>query len=598
MKKALFAVSSLGLGHATRSLPVIQRIKKEYAVTVLSWGKALEFLQNELGDTVSYLECEDYPKLERGEGWRFYFYLVKDLLETSWKIREEHRYMKALEKDFDLVIADGRYGFYSERAPSFLISHQISFVPPKGLGAFRFLTDLGNYLSFRRFDMVWIPDAAPYEKSLAGRLSHPGFLKLLRHRFIGILSSYTELDLPKDIDYLFIISGYLQEHKQSFVSRLLEAAKRLEGRKVFILGNPGDEEVQEIPESQITLYPVANGALRNELFNRAKTIISRTGYTTIMDLAELDKKAILFPTPHSTEQEYLARYHRQRNYFVIGEEHGTIDLERLSRALETTRSLPQIPKTEEALSTIETIIRRHLHTHFFTIVIPACNEEKYLDATLQKIARLHYDPDRYEIIVVENGSDDRTLEIAESWEEKLPNLTVIQSSPRGVSRAKNTGLDRSNPASQYTVFLDADTQVESTFLETLNTWINRHHDGNFVVGTTAVLPADSDRFSDRAWFALLNLGHRLSKTSFSIQIARTDIARDVRFDESLHYSEDLLFIKEMLVFGEFFYLDTDTVRTSTRRFRKEGYLKTLLLWSVQALTPYRMKKNQAYPIVR
>ena len=69
MKKALFAVSSLGLGHATRSLAVIRYFIREYDITVISYGNALRFLQEELSeDNVSFIEIEDYPKLERGEG--------------------------------------------------------------------------------------------------------------------------------------------------------------------------------------------------------------------------------------------------------------------------------------------------------------------------------------------------------------------------------------------------------------------------------------------------------------------------------------------------------------------------------------------------
>jgi len=102
----------------------------------------------------------------------------------------------------------------------------------------------------------------------------------------------------------------------------------------------------------------------------------------------------------------------------------------------------------------------------------------------------------------------------------------------------------------------------------------------------------------KVWFEILNLGHKITKTSCSIQIAKTSYAREVKFDEELNYSEDLKFIKKMLNFGNFFFLDTDQVSTSTRRFKKDGYFKTLFYWNIQAFTPEKYKKNKPYNSVR
>ena len=73
---------------------------------------------------------------------------------------------------------------------------------------------------------------------------------------------------------------------------------------------------------------------------------------------------------------------------------------------------------------------------FFSIIIPAYNEEKYLQDTLLCLTRLSYPQDRFEVIVVENGSTDRTYDIARSV-TGAP-IRVIQSTPAGVSRARNT----------------------------------------------------------------------------------------------------------------------------------------------------------------
>jgi hypothetical protein len=100
------------------------------------------------------------------------------------------------------------------------------------------------------------------------------------------------------------------------------------------------------------------------------------------------------------------------------------------------------------------------------------------------------------------------------------------------------------------------------------------------------------------WYKFYDFGHWLTKTSYSIQIAKTDIAKQVKFDEKLNYSEDLKFIKNMQIFGNFFFFATDQVATSTRRFKHDGYIKTFFYWNIQALTPEYFKKNKHYSSIR
>lgn len=598
MKKALFAVSSLGLGHATRTLAVIKHFVNEYDITIISYGNALKFLQEELSEeNVNFLEFEDYPKLERGDGFAYFYYLFTDLIKTNLVIRDEHKKIAPYEDEYSFIFSDGRYGIYSKKVPSFLLSHQISFMPPKWLRYFKFITDFSNYFYFKNFNKVFIPDYKEYSKSLAGKLSHTPLTHFFPHKYVGVISSYTKLHLREDIDYLFIISGYLEDKKDKFVAKLLEEAKKLDGKKVFILGNAGDTNVETIEESDITIFPAATKEFRNELFCRAKTIVSRTGYTTIMDLVELDKKAILFPTPNSTEQEYLAAYHTYKNYFVISEDEESINFNELKKKLEKTEPLKPKNKTHEALEVIEHTINQAYHKNYFSIVIPVFNEEKYIKATLEKLQKLNYDKKSFEIIAVENGSSDNSFEILKSYEERMENLSVYQSA-KGISQAKNYGLRHCSQNSGYTIFLDADTLLERDFLNELNTYLNKNSNKNLVVGTTAVQPADSYSWYDNVWFAFYNIAHRVSKTSFSIQIAKTDIAKEVKFDENLNFSEDLKFIKTMLVFGDFFFLNTKEVATSTRRFKKDGYFKTLFYWNIQALTPEKFKQQKPYSFVR
>ncbi|WP_331775937.1 glycosyltransferase [Sulfurospirillum sp. 1612] len=599
-KKLLFAISSLGLGHATRTLALIHHLKENNEITIISYGNALNFLKKELdGCAIHFISMVDYPNLERGRGIRFYYYLVLDLIQTSRIIKQERKQTKAIEKEYDFIISDGRYGICSTQIPSFLISHQISFVPPAGLSLFSFVSDLGNYLSFRTFDRLLIPDFQDFDHSLAGKLSHTKMLQYLHHDYIGLLSSYHDEKICDEnreaIDYLFVISGYLQEHKEHFVTVLMEQAKKLTGVKIFVLGDASHDEISYMPEYNITIYPSVSSEIRKELFARAKVIISRTGYTTVMDLAELGKKAILFPTPNQTEQEYLAEFHQGKMHFVIGEEHHGFDLSRFVSQLPQTTPVPVRTKTKEALAYVENMMQSYLETHFFSIIIPAYNEEKYIIHTLENLSRMEYE--NFEVIVVENGSDDCTYKVANTYKEEMSNLKVLQSH-KGVSKAKNLGLSKVDERSDWVVFLDADTILKPGFLHNLNHYLNKHKDDNLSVGTCEISAYDSTRLYTKWWLKFYDLGHRLSKTSYSLQIAKTDIAQSIKFDEALNYSEDLKFIRQMQVFGRFFFLETKNVQTSVRRFEKDGYFRTLMYWNIQALTPEFLKKNKNYRSIR
>lgn len=598
MKKALFAVSSLGLGHATRSLAVIKHFTKEYEITIISHDSALRFLEKELPfKNVNFIDFEDYPKLERGEGIKFYLYLFIDLIKTSFVIKDEHKKCLMLKDEYKFIFSDGRYGIYSDKTPSFLLSHQISFMPPKWLGIFKFITDFSNYLYFKNFNKVFIPDYKNPNDSLAGNLSHTFMTNFFPHEYVGVVSSYKKLDVEEDIDYLFIISGYLPDKKENFVSKLLNQAKQLDGKKVFMLGDPNSNDVVKMEKYDITIYPSATKEFRNELFCRAKVIISRTGYTTILDLVELDKKAILFPTSNSTEQEYLASYHKYKGYFVICEDENNFDLKELSNQLDNTRVLVPKTKTNESLLNIEKTIKSYFKKNFFTIIIPIYNEEKQIKETLDKLLCLNYDKEYFEILLVENGSTDESYKIALFYEEASNNIRVYQSA-KGVSKAKNLGLKHASEKSDFTIFLDADTLLEKDFLRELNTYINKNINHNLTIGTTSIKPTGISTWYDKSWFKFFDIGHKLTKTSYSIQIAQTNIAKKVGYDEDLNYSEDLKFINEMRLFGDFFFLNTNQVSTSTRRFKKDGYLKTLFYWNIQALTPYKDKIHKPYSAIR
>src|ERR1700733_3113846 len=151
---------------------------------------------------------------------------------------------------------------------------------------------------------------------------------------------------------------------------------------------------------------------------------------------------------------------------------------------------------------------------FFSFVIPAHNEQNYLRDTLEHLKRLDYPVDRFEVIVVENGSSDGTFELAQGFESG--NFKASQSG-KGVSRAKNAGIDLLASQSDWVIFLDADTIIDPPFLNELNVFLQKRPQNTYAVGTVSLRPLPDTAYA-RAWFWVHNVGHLFSKTSFAIKM--------------------------------------------------------------------------------
>lgn len=610
-RRALFAISSLGLGHATRSLAVILNyLNQGWSITIISSGDALKMLRHELGNNpqvlgnnpqVDFREMVDYPCLERGTGWRLYWYLFLDLLKTWRLIRYEHRELKQIEAGYDFIFSDGRYGFYSRTTPCFILTHQVAFMPPPLLRKTFRLTERVNLFALRRFDVILIPDFPSSKVNLSGQLSHSKHLARYPHSYVGILSSYDRLNLEQDIDYLFIISGYLLEHKDAFIRSLLKQSVALPGKKVFVLGQQDTGDFSDINSTvaDLEIFPMVDGLTRQKLFNRARRVISRAGYTTIMDLVEHGKRGLLIPTPNQSEQEYLAGYLSAQNYFATTTQNRFIELEPVLEKCRSTQLFNPPWCTTESLQKIHACIEPLLGKRFISIIVPAHNEEAELPGTLACLLAQNYPAERYEIIVIENGSSDETLRIARQIADHAANdrKIIVQQSARGVSKAKNLALANTSPVSEWVVICDADTQLGPLFLRQLNTWLNRA-DNSLSVGTCSILPRPANSAYGRAWFTLYDYIHRWTRTSYALQIADTTIARSVGFNPELELAEDLLFIRGCLKHGSFFFFPTDQVSTSTRRFVTVGYLRLSLRWMVEALLPMRYKRLWRYDVIR
>jgi len=108
--KVIYSLCSWGLGHATRSLPIIRRLLKEnHELTIISHNRSLQLLEKELGNTVFYIDIPDYPLLISENSrqfiaksmiyWPLFIKRIQSGLSQLSKILEKTD-MKFLKKQF------------------------------------------------------------------------------------------------------------------------------------------------------------------------------------------------------------------------------------------------------------------------------------------------------------------------------------------------------------------------------------------------------------------------------------------------------------------------------------------------------------------
>jgi glycosyltransferase involved in cell wall biosynthesis len=128
-----------------------------------------------------------------------------------------------------------------------------------------------------------------------------------------------------------------------------------------------------------------------------------------------------------------------------------------------------------------------------SIIIPALNEEKMIGRCLESLTRLTFARNRFEVLVVDNGSRDRTLAIADSFKDRL-NLKVLQQAGVRISALRNLGARAA--AGDIVAFLDADCLAPADWLDRIFALAATHGVG--VLGAHYLLPKDSS-WVGRTW---------------------------------------------------------------------------------------------------
>lgn len=353
--RILVAPLDWGLGHATRDVPIVRRLLERDARPVIGADKGpLALLRDEFPD----LPCVRIPGVEvrYSSGGDQLWSMARQFPAMVASVRRERSLFDRLKDELklDAVISDQRFGIRSPELPCVLITHQVFPFTPFAQAALRKL----NLHHLSRFDRCWIMDdaAAP---GLAGELSH-GRDMPRNACYIGIASRMQPVAVARRYRIAAVISG--PEPQRTILENILiDQLPAIQGEHLLVRGKPGSHDVKMA--GRLTVVPHLAGAALAEALCSAELIVSRSGYTTLMDLVALRRTALVIPTPGQTEQEYLGRLHAASGRFLV-QAQDRVDLHTALRTIgagqvnDPMDRSPSAGPFERALEELATLIHR------------------------------------------------------------------------------------------------------------------------------------------------------------------------------------------------------------------------------------------------
>lgn len=316
----IYGICSWGLGHATRSLPIIRKLIADgNKVTIISAGTALDISRLELrfSKNVNFIKLPDYPPPISEAPLKVVIEMGLNSAKILKIIRYEYAFTQRLLNNahYDLIISDNRYGICSRKIKSIFITHQLRVLNPLNLKTLELGFQIYNAFFSKLFQHIVVPDFKS-DMNLAGKLAHNlRFIPEHTIHYIGPLSDFKKINTNQNIDCLILLSGP-EPHRTNLEFKIAAQLHQLNAFKKVVI-TTGCNKRSVIKQSEN--ISVCNILSKNELehlLNSAKIVVARAGYSTIMDLCLLNKKALLIPTPAQPEQEYLAKYHYEKGNYM------------------------------------------------------------------------------------------------------------------------------------------------------------------------------------------------------------------------------------------------------------------------------------------
>ncbi len=345
--KVLVAPLDWGLGHATRCVPVIREFLRGGAEVEIAVVNANANFFRELFPDLRQRVAPSYNIVYPKHGYNMALWLLKNSMHLNSIMRYEHHFAEEMVErhGYDVLFSDNRFAFYSKNAYNIYMTHQRRIAFPKAFSAFEGVGVLWHSNIMRKFDEVWVPDMEFYP-GYAGSLSHSGATPGDKPmRYVGTLSRFSERtvdvsranaagaenDFESEVDLMSVsefmarsasvewtvasdktprykvvavVSG-VEPARTQFEVQLRKALSEIPGRHMMILGKPAAGHQTWI-EGNIEFHTHLPDEAFATAIRSADYVVSRGGYSTVMDMAELGAKCIFVPTPGQFEQIVLA----------------------------------------------------------------------------------------------------------------------------------------------------------------------------------------------------------------------------------------------------------------------------------------------------
>ncbi|MBL1279222.1 MAG: hypothetical protein COA33_003080 [Fluviicola sp.] len=295
-KRILISVLNWGIGHVSRSIGLIQQLIEQENTVVIACDEVQKDIFSQYFSEIQFIAHDGYPFLFKGRG-NFATDLLKSSKNLSARMRKEQKEVEKyiIEHQIDLVLSDHRYGFISTVVDSVFITHQLN-LPVKW---YQFAAQKLHVNLLRKFSEIWILDFE--DNRLAGKLSKN--IKGLDCEYIGPYSRFMSCDSVEKTGGTIIVASGPLIYAQQFVN---EQFLDEQSEKTKVIAPSG----VSIPVGVERI--ASNWKTQDSELLKAKKIISRSGYSTIMDLHFLKCDSELTPTKGQLEQIYLSSLHKKR----------------------------------------------------------------------------------------------------------------------------------------------------------------------------------------------------------------------------------------------------------------------------------------------
>ena len=360
--KVLVAPLDWGLGHATRCVPVVREFLNQGAEVELAVVRSNAALLRNIFPELRQRLAPSYNIVYPKHGYNMGLWLVKNGAHLRTVMNYEHSFAEEVvdRYHYDVLVSDNRFGFYSRNAKSIYMTHQRRIAFPRVLSAFEPVGMLWHASVMKRFDEVWVPDV-PDLPGYAGTLSHVKKCPV-PIKYVGALSRFEgeKLTEKSDVRYRFVavVSG-VEPARARFEELLRKTLVKIPGRHAVILGKPS-LGVKSSNEQNLDLFTHLPDEQFAAVVKNAEWVVSRGGYSTVMDMAVLGARCVFVPTPGQYEQIILGRDLAHEGYAVTIDE-SKLSTETLLAAI-SEKARVALPKPEDENNLLKDAVYATIHS--------------------------------------------------------------------------------------------------------------------------------------------------------------------------------------------------------------------------------------------